>query len=90
MNLEQKIDDIFRIMSKINSRMAVSERRHEETEKIYAKQEGKIGAIEEAIISFKEERARLGMLAKLSGFIFGFLGTIIGGIILAFITHFIK
>lgn len=82
-----KIGIIFSKVGKIETDVAVIKERYTNTEKRLNAQEGKLAAIDEVIISYKTERAKLIGIAVAAGTIFGALGSFIIWIVGLFYKH---
>lgn len=77
MNDSQKIDVIFSKVSKIETSVAVIMERDASTEKRINSHEGKLAAMEDVVMAYKIERAKLVGMAVASGAIFTAIGSFV-------------
>lgn len=89
MTIPEKIDKIFSMVSALTVDVAIIKERDRSLEEWKNSQTGKVAAIEEAVESYKIERAKLGIIGRVGMFFVGIIGTVFGGVIVIIITKYL-
>lgn len=93
MDDSEKIDNIYKIVSRLDKSLGVLESNHKHIEFRVNQQQGQLTAVETVVEAYKIEKAKLGVglgyVGKAASFLIALGGTIFGGVIVGVITFYI-
>ena len=85
-NHEEKIDKIFSMVSAIKTDVAVIKQININFDDKLHTHEGKIAAIEDVVQEYQIEKAKFGVVSKITLFVIGIVGAILGTAVGGYLT----